>query len=95
MPDRSPADDGTSVYISARLVTLPLSSLLPAPFGDASTKVRNFESFPIQEAACASERHDCRYRFACGTSFKLKAAGPLEVFFSEQDLRGQPALYRR
>jgi hypothetical protein len=43
------------VYIPARLVIVLLSSLLPAPFGDASTKVRNFESFSIQVAACASE----------------------------------------
>ena len=42
------ANSRVNVYICARLATFPLFSLLPAPFGDAFTKVRNFESFPTR-----------------------------------------------
>jgi hypothetical protein len=69
------------MYIRPRFVTLPLSSLLPAPFGDASTKVRNFESFSIQEAACASEGTTVVYRFTCRTSFKRRQQVFLEGLF--------------
>jgi hypothetical protein len=53
------------VYIRARLVTLPLSSLLPAPFGDASIKVRNLESFSIQETVSADKAYLSFTVFTC------------------------------
>lgn len=43
--------DGTSVYIRARLVTLPLSSLLRGAVLGRLHQGPQFESFPIQEAA--------------------------------------------
>jgi len=60
-----------SVYIRARLVILPLFSLLPAPFG-FFTKVRNFESFPIQETACASSGTSVVFRFYLRSAFESK-----------------------
>lgn len=48
------ADNRASVYIPARLVTLPLSSLLSATLGRRVHQGPQFESFPIQEAARVS-----------------------------------------
>jgi hypothetical protein len=57
------------VYIRARLVDPSFVFLAPRRLPDASTKVRNFESFSIQEAAVPVKARLSFVRFACRTSF--------------------------